>query len=68
MQKKKKKNERSRATNRFLGILFRCCNTYGRIYRNREQTAYVGMCPRCGKRIAVAIGKEGTDARFFIAE
>ena len=51
----------------FLGVLFRCCNTYGRIYRNKERTAYAGFCPRCGKRVVVAIGNEGTDSRFFVA-
>jgi hypothetical protein len=51
----------------FLGVLFRCCKTYGRIYRNKEKTAYAGFCPRCGKRVVVAIGSEGTDTRFFVA-
>lgn len=52
---------------KFLGILFECCNVYRRIYVNKEKTAYEGLCPRCGKQIFILIGTEGTDARFFTA-
>ena len=51
----------------FLGIHFRCCNIYTRIYKNRENTAYEGHCPRCGKKVHVPIGKNGSSARFFEA-
>jgi hypothetical protein len=53
---------------KFLGILFECCNVYRRIYLNREKNAYEGTCPRCGARIKVAIGPEGSSARFFKAK
>jgi len=56
------------AKNRFLGINFACCDVYSRIYPNRAQTAYVGHCPRCAKRIELQIGTEGTDSRFFTAQ
>lgn len=51
----------------FLGISFKCCNVYGRIYKNKDQTAYVGRCPRCMRTIKVPIGKGGTNQRFFDA-
>lgn len=51
----------------FLGIIFECCNVYGRIYKNKEGTAYVGKCPKCLKQVSVKIGKGGTDNRFFKA-
>ncbi|MCC9643996.1 hypothetical protein LOC71_17065 [Rhodopirellula sp. JC740] len=51
----------------FLGIQFRCCQTYGRIYRNDERTAYRGGCPKCGSRVEVPIGNGGTNQRFFSA-
>ncbi|KLU03262.1 hypothetical protein RISK_004574 [Rhodopirellula islandica] len=51
----------------FLGIQFRCCQTYGRIYRNDQQTAYRGGCPKCGARVEVPIGSGGTNKRFFTA-
>lgn len=52
---------------KFLGILFRCCNVYSRIYKNAEKTAYIGHCPRCGRKVSVKIGANGTDRRFFQA-
>jgi len=58
---------RSRVGNRFLGIHFVCCDVYSRVYANREQTAYVGNCPRCAKRVQLKIGSGGTDSRFFKA-
>jgi PHP family Zn ribbon phosphoesterase len=53
---------------KFLGIHFVCCNIYVRIYRNKEKTAYEGRCPRCGKKVQVPIGAQGTGSRFFVAE
>lgn len=53
---------------RFLGVHFTCCDIYSRIYVNREETAYAGRCPRCGRRISFPIGPGGTAARFFRAE
>jgi hypothetical protein len=50
---------------KFLGILFQCCRIYSRIYPNDEETAYVGHCPKCGRKVRVKIGPHGTDRRFF---
>ena len=52
----------------FLGVHFACCDVYNRIYINREQTAYVGRCPRCGGLVRFAVGPGGTTARLFRAE
>jgi hypothetical protein len=52
---------------RFVGIHFRCCDLYVRIYINRDETAYAGNCPKCAKRVQLRIGPGGTDARFFTA-
>ena len=49
----------------YLGIHFACCSVYSRIYRNAEQTAYVGHCPRCTCRVQVNIVQSGTYQRFF---
>jgi hypothetical protein len=59
---------RSADASRFLGVHFACCDAYTRIYPNRENTAYVGHCPRCAKRVEIPIGPGGTEARFFVAQ
>ena len=52
---------------RFLGIHFACCGVYSRVYINRDQTAYLGNCPKCSRRIRLTIAPHGTDQRFFTA-
>lgn len=51
----------------FLGIMFECCNVYGRIYKNKEGTHYQGKCPRCLREIKIRIGEGGSSQRFFRA-
>jgi len=50
---------------KFLGIQFECCGVYARVYANREETAYMGNCPKCAKQVRLRIGPGGTDNRFF---
>jgi PHP family Zn ribbon phosphoesterase len=52
----------------FLGVNFAACRVYGRLYKNRDGTAYEGRCPRCGKGVRVPIGAQGTAQRFFIVD
>ena len=52
---------------RFVGVHFICCDVYTRVYVNRDETAYEGNCPKCVKKVRLAIGPGGTDARFFTA-
>jgi len=60
-------SEQSAQRGRFLGIHFACCGVYARIYPNRNNTAYVGYCPRCSRRAEIKIGPGGADTRFFTA-
>jgi len=52
----------------YLGVIFKCCRIYSRIYLNKKGDAYVGWCPRCGARMEIKISPVGTDSRFFFAE
>ncbi len=49
----------------WLGVSFKCCDVYGRIYKSREGTQYVGRCPRCGGEVHARVGEGGTSQRFF---
>lgn len=51
----------------WLMVYFRCCHTYGRLTRNRQQTMYIGRCPRCGAAVRARIGPGGTSQRMFEA-
>ena len=62
-----RKNRTEAASKGFLGVHFACCDVYSRVYLNKEQTAYLGHCPRCAKQVRFIIGSGGTDSRFFKA-
>lgn len=59
--------EEKRNNTNFLGVMFECCNVYGRLYKNKEGTYYVGRCPRCLRELKIKIGDGGTNQRFFRA-
>ena len=49
----------------YIGIMFKCCNVYSRIYINRNRTAFVGWCPKCAGKAEVKISPRGSESRFF---
>jgi hypothetical protein len=52
----------------FIGMYFKCCHVYARIYLNRQGTAFVGWCPKCACRAEVRVSPHGSKDRFFTAE
>ena len=61
------KNEKNKSRE-FIGVRFKCCNKYSRIYKNKKGTAFVGWCPKCARKIEFKISKDGSKDRFFEVE
>jgi len=53
---------------KYIGMYFKCCNVYTRIYKSRLGDRYVGFCPKCGAKVQLMIGAGGVNDRFFIAK
>lgn len=51
----------------FIGMLFRCCHVYARVYLNADKTAYEGGCPRCGAPVRIGVKPGGSSSRFWTA-
>lgn len=51
----------------FIGMWFRCCNVYTRIYLNTTKTAYAGHCPKCGAKVEIKAAPGGSRSRFWTA-
>lgn len=52
----------------YIGMLFKCCHVYTRIYLNKAGVAFVGRCPKCGKQVTIRVGPGGEKSRFWTAE
>jgi hypothetical protein len=50
-----------------LGVMFECCNSYRRIWKRRDGSAYEGRCPRCARLVTIAVGPGGRSSRVWIA-
>lgn len=61
------RKEAERPPRPFIGVLFRCCRIYQRVYIHPDGTRYEGRCPRCLGLVEVRIGPDGTEERIFEA-
>ncbi|RKX27339.1 MAG: hypothetical protein DRP47_06720 [Candidatus Zixiibacteriota bacterium] len=51
----------------FIGVYFKCCRVYSRIYLNKAGTAFVGWCPKCARKTVVRVSPTGSKERIFTA-
>ena len=66
--KKKHSGDPSPRARPFIGVTFKCCNAYARIFLNHEGTAYAGHCPKFSAPIRVKAAPGGSKSRFWNAE
>ncbi|RKX23753.1 MAG: hypothetical protein DRP45_09765 [Candidatus Zixiibacteriota bacterium] len=52
----------------FIGIHFKCCHVYQRLYLNKAGNAFVGWCPKCAAKAEVMVSSSGSKSRFFDAK
>lgn len=52
----------------FIGMYFKCCHVYTRIYLNRSGKAFVGYCPKCARKAEVIVSPTGSKDRVFTAD
>ncbi len=62
------KTQKNNKKKEFVGIYFKCCNVYSRIYINKKETAFTGWCPKCAKKVEIKISHTGSTEKFFEAE
>jgi hypothetical protein len=58
-------NSESRKSRPHLGVHFRCCNVYSRIYLNAQGESFVGWCPKCAGKLEVKVDPCGSTNKFF---
>lgn len=51
----------------FIGMHFKCCNVYCRIYLTATGDAYAGHCPKCARPVRLKVAAGGSKAKFWSA-
>ena len=59
--------EQPRKPRPYIGVHFKCCHVYTRIYLNRQGNAFEGHCPKCGARARVRARPGASKSRFWTA-
>ncbi|UCC80742.1 MAG: hypothetical protein JSW64_05125 [Candidatus Zixiibacteriota bacterium] len=49
----------------FIGVIFKCCKKYSRIYLDDEKSSFLGWCPKCGAKMEIRISPNGSNSKFF---
>jgi hypothetical protein len=53
---------------KYVGIYFKCCHVYSRVYKSKAGDRYAGFCPKCGGKVQLLVGPDGVSNRFFVAK
>ena len=53
---------------KYVGIYFKCCHVYCRVYKSKAGDRYAGFCPKCGGKVQLLVGPDGVSDRFFVAK
>lgn len=48
-----------------IGIHFKCCNAYARIFLNAKGDAFAGNCPKCARPVRIKVSESGVKAKFW---
>lgn len=62
----KGKNEKPKR--KFVGVIFKCCNVYSRIYIDKGKDKFVGFCPKCGAKMEIYASSTGSKSNFFVTD
>lgn len=57
-------NKKSRP---YIGMHFKCCNAYARVYLNAKGDAFAGHCPKCARPIRIKASASGSKSKFWEA-
>lgn len=51
-----------------IGVHFKCCKVYARIYLTKDASAFAGNCPRCARPVRVRVAPGGSSDRFWTVD
>ena len=52
-----------------IGMMWKCCRVYSRVYLKHAGTHFAGHCPRCGASLRiVAVPSDTPGPGFWVAE
>lgn len=60
--------ESNRKPRPHVGVIFKCCRIYQRIYLNKQGTAFIGYCPKCSSKMEIIVSPYGSESKFFTTD
>lgn len=49
----------------WIQVWFECAGAYQKVFRSKDASRYVALCPKCGKQMKFGVGPGGSSERFF---